>query len=79
MDHNRGSRIVHFEYSLLPYDFKLNGKSIIRNLFKIIGHTREFLNFYAFPLEITLRDLYFKSRSKGDGHESQRQLKYTAS
>ena len=79
IDHNRGSRIIHFEYSLLPYEYKLNGRSIIRNSFKIIGQIRDFFNFYAFPLEITLRELYLKGWAERDGHENQRQLKYTAS
>ena len=75
MDGNRESRIVHFEYSVLPYEFKLNGKAIICNSFKIIGGIRYFFNFYAFPLEVSLRKLYLKRWSAEDGHENQRPLK----
>ena len=77
MDFNRESRIIHFEYSNLPYEFKLNGKAIMRNLFKIIGSIRDFFDFYKLPLEITLKKLYLKHWSTSDGHESQRQLHNT--
>jgi radical SAM superfamily enzyme YgiQ (UPF0313 family) len=76
MDRNRESRIVHFEYSVLPYEFKLNGKNMIRNSFKVIGGVRYFFNFYTLPLEVVLRKLYLKRWSTEDGHENQRQLKY---
>ena len=79
MDRNRESRIVHFEYSVLPYEFKLNGKNMIRNSFKIIGGVRYFFNFYTLPLEVSLRKLYLKRWSAEDGHENQRQLKYATS
>jgi radical SAM superfamily enzyme YgiQ (UPF0313 family) len=71
---NRESRVVHFEYSNLPYEFKLNGKAVMRNLFKIIGNIRDFFDFYKLPLEITLRKLYLKRHSESDGHQSQREL-----
>ena len=70
--------ITHFIVSLLPYEFKLKKRLMFRILFKIVGEIREFLDFYKFPLEFTLKDLYYKGRAT-DGHESQRQLKYTAS
>ena len=70
--------ITHFIISLLPYEFKLNKRSMFRILFKIAGEIRELFDFYKLPLEFTLKDLYYKGRAT-DGHESQRQLKYTAS
>jgi anaerobic magnesium-protoporphyrin IX monomethyl ester cyclase len=75
-DPTREYMINHFTYSLLPYEFKLSRNSMLRNSFKIIGQVRELLDFYKFPLEFTLKDLYFKKPSTDDGHESQRPLKY---
>jgi anaerobic magnesium-protoporphyrin IX monomethyl ester cyclase len=74
MDNNRESKIIHFEYSVLPYEFKLNRKAILRNSFKIIGRTRDFFNFYKFPIETDIRSLYLKFWSTSDGHANQRQL-----
>jgi len=74
MDFNRESRVVHFEYRNLPYEFKLNGRAIMRNSFKIIGGIRDFFDFYNFGLEINLRNFYLNRWVKTDGHESQRQL-----
>ena len=60
MDSYRESKIIHFEYSVLPFDYNLNAKAVTRNLFKIIGNIRELLNFYGLPFEINLRNLYLK-------------------
>jgi anaerobic magnesium-protoporphyrin IX monomethyl ester cyclase len=74
MDLNREAKIVHFEYSVLPYELKLNKKAMLRNSFKVIGEVREFFNFYNVPIEIAIRRFYFKYGSSSDGHGSQRQL-----
>ena len=76
-DTSRECKIVHFEYSLLPFQLNPSGKTMSRNLFKTIGFIRNVLGFYKFPIEIAMRKLYLNQWEKSDGHQGQRQLDYT--
>jgi radical SAM superfamily enzyme YgiQ (UPF0313 family) len=60
---NQECKIIHLQYSVLPYQFSLNINSLLINFFKIIGSIRIRLCFYQFPIEVILRNLYCSMKS----------------